>query len=206
METAELGPFVLEVRDGRASLLSTHCGQCAACRAADPFACSAPGPADHVLEADAHDRSAATLLAAAGVLDAVVSSGIPLAAVQVRSRDTALAADVRSVVRSVVTDVDDGRFTHEEWVALGRAGRADVVVDLDGDLAGAAKAVRRGGAVSALGRPVTAPTPTVVAQKELSVVRPRDIAGSWRLLAARGPSHPTHQAAGRAPAASLEEA
>jgi hypothetical protein len=53
--------------------------------------------------------------------------------------------------------------------------RADVVITFDGDLLRAAKSVRRGGFIGAVGSVTQMPAPTTMAQRELDILTPRDI-------------------------------
>jgi len=60
------------------------------------------------------------------------------------------------------------------WIAPRSArGRADLVLAADGDLAAAAKLVRRGGAIAALADPTARPSVTTLVQRELELLQPR---------------------------------
>ncbi|WBB89882.1 hypothetical protein [Verrucosispora sp. WMMC514] len=166
-----------------ATLSSAQCGACPRCRVGDPAHCTSTTTA----RTDRNGppvASAPLLLDAISVVDMVLVSGMPLGAVQVRTQDRRRAAAVCDLVRTVVADVLPGEASRDEWIARGRPGRADVVIDLDGDLAWAAATVRRGGAAGVPGIARTMPTPTTIVQREIRLLQRRDLMSAWELLAA----------------------
>ncbi len=62
----------------------------------------------------------------------------------------------------------------ERLSVLSPSGRADVVIAAEGDLAGAARLVRRGGTIGSAVPPTTHPTITTIVQRELVLSASRD--------------------------------
>lgn len=139
------------------------------------------------------------LLAGAATAAEVVRDGPAAPAVIVRGDGplahaaARAAADAGAVAVAILGEpgarVGDGLFAAADpgavraWIAPRAArGRADLVLAADGDLAAAAKLVRRGGAIAAVGGgrrgPATAaprPSVTTLVQRELELLRPRDL-------------------------------
>ena len=143
------------------------CGRCHPCQRGLPARCVAPLPVSDDVDRW-HARAVgepAGRAALAYLADAVRAVALliawrelrPVVALQgdSRSRDTVAAAiaPLSSLVQR----------------------RADVVLALDGDLAQASLAVRRGGAVGSIIEPVSLPTYKAIVQRELEVLAPIDL-------------------------------
>lgn len=83
-------------------------------------------------------------------------------------------AELRRTAPGVLGPLTD-ETARERLAALSPSGRADVVIAADGDLARAARLVRRGGVIAAVVAPTTRPTVTTIVQRELSLPSPRDL-------------------------------
>lgn len=83
-------------------------------------------------------------------------------------------AELRRTAAGVLGPLTD-ETARERLAALSPSGRADVVIAADGDLARAARLVRRGGVIAAVVAPTTRPTVTTIVQRELSLPSPRDL-------------------------------
>jgi hypothetical protein len=83
-------------------------------------------------------------------------------------------AELRRTAPGVLGPLTD-EAARERLAALSPSGRADVVIAADGDLARAARLVRRGGVIATVVPPLSRPTVTTIVQRELSLPSPRDL-------------------------------
>jgi hypothetical protein len=164
------------------------CGECAPCRAGLRALCDRPAGAWRArpLPAGFPDPALRFLDPAARGVDALVAAGLPAPAVAVCGEGEVARAVALVVGRSgarAVAVADGAADVRTLFAHAGGAGRADLALALDGDLAAAARLVRRGGAVASLVPPRTLPSVTALVQRELELVGPRDPVEA--LLAAR---------------------
>jgi threonine dehydrogenase-like Zn-dependent dehydrogenase len=83
----------------------------------------------------------------------------------------------------------------EHLATLSPSGRADVVVAADGDLAGAARHVRRGGAIVSVVAPTSRPSVTTTVQRELTLPTPHDLVQAALTCRLAGPGIRTTEGA-----------
>jgi hypothetical protein len=164
-------------------LVDRSCGDCAACAAGAPLWCTRPDPEGRdltaVFAAERADVLVAALTAAAALAEAPATSTVLV----VGDEDGPLATLVRALVPTRVL-VSPDPFAATTKAALGDlepSGRAPVVV-AGTDARAAVKAVRRGGHVC-VGLPdARMPSVTELVQREVTLVGPRDVAGTVRRL------------------------
>lgn len=132
---------------------------------------------DDLLRHDAPARPAVLVLGGGpvGRAAAVAALGAGAGTVGLVAPPGAAAdAELRRTAPGVLGPLTD-EAARDRLAALSPSGRADVVIAADGDLARAARLVRRGGVISTVASPTTRPTVTTIVQRELSLPSPRDL-------------------------------
>lgn len=160
-------------------LFSHACGSCAACTSGWSAWCECPAvsqPLCFVPETLGLPRASRLLMAVSAFMSATVNDDAIVVAA-VTSGDETLVDLLRLVHWGSVFAANDLRDAalKKQLLALTRTGRADVIVSLDGGR-DAVMAVKRGGTVCLPEAVLNMPTITELAQREVRMVGPRDMA------------------------------
>ena len=157
-----------------AVLVDRACGSCACCAAGSTLWCLALTTEGRDLTPElprVHVEALADALVAVAALHEV--SG-PASVLLVRDPSGPAALLARALLGGRVVVAPDLAAAREQ-LAGAPTGRASVVV-ADADIAGAVRAVRRGGHVVVTCQPTALPTVTELVQREVSLVVPQDVA------------------------------
>jgi threonine dehydrogenase-like Zn-dependent dehydrogenase len=189
-ESGTVVGMVIRELGGKLEVWDAACGACPACSMGLRDACEAPvapveGNGQRWLQRPAADASLLEVAAAAHDLVSqaagrpavlVLGAGPPARAAAAAAAGAGAAPVVLLGEAKAAPGVDATVDERESRVLLatGPSGRADLVLAADGDLARAARIVRRGGAIAALGASTTRPSITVMVQRELELRPVRD--------------------------------
>lgn len=206
MAEHQLSPAVaLRLDQERVTLTSSSCGRCPACRRHSHDHCTSPGtPAPTTGWAGPGGRGVggesssdptgdlaawSALLAAIDVLQqggnvlprvGLIGTGAPLTLVREVLTDMGVHVEAEETAPDLAPDAPEVRALGSRLrsPAPGVAGPPDLILATDGNLALAARLVRRGGTIAAVGaEPGPVPMASIV-QRELTILTPRDRAGA----------------------------